>query len=103
MGVYKNKFLTELFGIILSLKFSRYCMIKVIEDFFIKGLEQQYEFVMNFSRNRRGLGFGYNSDEDLSNKLFYIDKIVFKLVKLNQQGFEKGNFRDGFLLVRNKI
>lgn len=83
MGAYKNKPSMEPSGTTLSSKSSRHCMTKATEDSLTKGLEQQYESAMKFSRNRRGLGLGYNPDEDPSNKLFYIDKTASKSVKLN--------------------
>lgn len=44
---------------------------------------------MDYVRDRRGLGFGYNLDEDLKNKIFYIDKSVFKLVSFELCKFEE--------------
>ena len=57
-------------------------MTKTIEESLTRRLEQQYEVAMDCSRNKRGLGLGYNPDEDPSNKMFYIDKSASKSVKL---------------------
>ena len=58
------------------------CMTKGTEESLTRRLEKQYEAAMDCSRNKRGLGLGYNPDEDPNNKTFYIDKTASKSVKL---------------------
>lgn len=83
MGAYKKKSSAQTPEANLSPQSSRRCMTKDTEKSLTQRLEQQYESAMNVTRNRRGLGLGYNPDEDPSNKTFYIDKTGFKSVKLS--------------------
>lgn len=83
MGGLKHKPSTQAPEANVSPQSSRQCMTKGTEESLTQRLEQQYETAMNFSRNRRGLGLGYNPDEDPSNKTFYIDKTGSKSVKLS--------------------
>jgi len=82
MGAYKKKPSAQSPEANLSPQSSRRCMTKDKEKSLTQQLEQQYESAMNVTRNRRGLGLGYNPDEDPSNKTFYIDKTGSKSVKL---------------------
>lgn len=83
MGAFKKKPFTQAHDADVSLQSSRRCMTKDTESSLTQRLEQQYESAMNFSRKRRGLGLGYNPDEDPSKKTFYIDKNGSKSVKLS--------------------
>lgn len=83
MGAFKHKPSTQAPETDVSPHSSRRCMTKDTEKSLTQRLEQQYETAMDFSRNRRGLGLGYNPDEDPSKKTFYIDKTGSKSVKLS--------------------
>lgn len=83
LGAFKNTPSTQTPEANVSLQSSRRCMTKDTEESLTQTLQQQYESAMNFSRNRRGLGLGYNPDEDPSKKTFYIDKTGSKSVKLS--------------------
>ena len=61
---------------------SRHCMTKGSEELLTERLQQQYDSAMDYVRDRRGLGLGYNPDEDPKNKIFYIDKSASKSVSL---------------------
>ncbi|KAJ7371121.1 Small acidic protein [Desmophyllum pertusum] len=75
MGAFKNKPSTQSpADANVSPQSSQRCMTKDTESSLTQRLEQQYESAMDCSRNRRGLGLGYNPDQDPSNKTFYIDK-----------------------------
>ena len=81
MGAFKKSDSTQATGA-RSPPSIRRCMTKGTEESLTQGLEKQYETAMDCSRNKRGLGLGYNPDEDPSNKKFYIDKSASKSVKL---------------------
>lgn len=84
MGAYKKKPSAQSPEANVSPQSSRCSMTKDTEKALAQRLEQQYESAMNVTRNRRGLGLGYNPDEDPSNKTFYIDKTgSSKSVKLS--------------------
>lgn len=81
MGAFKKPSSTQA-AVASSPPSARRCMTKDSEDSLTRRLEQQYETAMDCSRNKRGLGLGYNPDDDPSNKKFYIDKNGSKSVKL---------------------
>ena len=81
MGAFKNPTSTQA-SAVSSPPSSRRSMTKDTEESLTEQLEKQYEAAMDCSRNKRGLGLGYNPDEDPSNKIFYIDKSGSKSVKL---------------------
>eukprot|EP00112_Aurelia_sp_Birch-Aquarium-sp1_P009917 Seg2146.2 transcript_id=Seg2146.2/GoldUCD/mRNA.D3Y31 product="Lysine-rich nucleolar protein 1" protein_id=Seg2146.2/GoldUCD/D3Y31 len=65
-------------------KFSTAAMSKTQEENLNKGLEMQYEHAFDTSRNKRGLGLGYEPAQDKTLKSFHIDKdAVSKSVKFD--------------------
>ena len=76
LGGFKNKGNTigEKKGFSGLKKFSTAAMSRTQEEKLNKGLEKQYEYAFDTSRNKRGLGLGYEPVQDKTLKSFHIDK-----------------------------